>query len=108
MYKVYNSYIDYPIKTFNNKMLAVMFKKECEERFPDIKYTMEYANPKNKQVTEVEPKSEKVLTLAEVRDEHVLSVLNLCGNNKAKAAKLLDISVKGLYNLLEALNKDKK
>lgn len=41
-------------------------------------------------------------TLDELEKEHILAALDLTQGNKRKAARLLDISTKTLYNRLEA------
>jgi len=42
------------------------------------------------------------MPLAEVERRHILAVLSRCGGNKTQAAKRLGVSVKTLYNKLEA------
>lgn len=42
-------------------------------------------------------------TLETVKLEYTLEVLRKCGNNKSKAALILDVSVKTIYNVLSKL-----
>lgn len=47
-------------------------------------------------------------TLEQVRLEYTLEVLRKCGNNKSKAALILDVSVKTIYNILSKLTEPSK
>lgn len=49
---------------------------------------------------------EEFLTLNEVKKNYVLKVLNHTEGNKAKAAKILGLSIKTIYNLLEKYSRE--
>lgn len=50
--------------------------------------------------------SKEIPTLASIERKHIEYVLNLFGGNKPEAAKVLGVSVKTLYNKLNAYAKE--
>ena len=73
---------------------------------------MSTENSQENKVAEVEVeqirKKFRILTLAQREKRYISKVLKACGGNKAQTAKCLDISVKTLYNKLDAYDMRKK
>jgi len=77
---------------------GLLLSKGIKLRLQDLPYNIQ------KNIGRIPPKDsqEQLLSLAEVEQRHIARVVRACDNNKTKAAKVLDISVKTLYNKLHS------
>jgi len=73
-------------------------KEILPEDLPEAIFSSGYSHNKGSEIKKIK---EGRTSLAELEIEHIRHVLNSVGGNKSKAARILGISRKKLYNKLE-------